>query len=464
MVFTHEKKPRDHYGCLRVAVVFFSILAVAFFLPFLAFFHSPTPTTVPCGDICSLQLAESIPENLTFPEGSPKHISTYEAWKDLIGSAEKTIDIAAFYWSLRNEDLQPPVESSHKGQDIFDSLIEVSKKKGIAIRIVVDTEEDKFDDTKILEAEGVAEVRRINFKKLLGDGVLHTKMWLVDGKHFAVGSANLDWRSLTQVKELSAIVKDCPCYGEDLAKIFQVYWDLGQPDAEIPSHWPSSLSTNFNKDSPLKLMMNNTETETYLSSSPPMFCPDGRTGDLDAILDVMDKAKKFIDVSVMTYLPFEEFSEPRSFWNAIDAKLRAMAFNKRVKVRLMTGYWEHTDSATAGFLQSLAALNNTHVMNVEVKRFVVPLNHFPVPYSRVNHCKFMVTDNAAYVGTSNWARDYFTDTGGVGFIINNTATTHEASESSSSFQLQLRAVFERDWSSHYAYPVIVPELNMTGQL
>lgn len=35
-------------------------------------------------------------------------------------------------------------------------------------------------------------------KRLTG-GVLHSKFWVVDDKHVYVGSANMDWRSLTQV-------------------------------------------------------------------------------------------------------------------------------------------------------------------------------------------------------------------------------------------------------------------------
>lgn len=30
-------------------------------------------------------------------------------------------------------------------------------------------------------------------------GVLHSKFWVVDGRHVYLGSANMDWRSLTQV-------------------------------------------------------------------------------------------------------------------------------------------------------------------------------------------------------------------------------------------------------------------------
>lgn len=33
----------------------------------------------------------------------------------------------------------------------------------------------------------------------LTTGVLHTKFWVVDKKHVYIGSANMDWRSLTQV-------------------------------------------------------------------------------------------------------------------------------------------------------------------------------------------------------------------------------------------------------------------------
>ena len=48
-----------------------------------------------------------------------------------------------------------------------------------------------------------AEVRTLNFKQWFGSGIIHTKMWLIDRQHFYVGSANLDWRSLTQVDKMT---------------------------------------------------------------------------------------------------------------------------------------------------------------------------------------------------------------------------------------------------------------------
>jgi len=54
----------------------------------------------------------------------------------------------------------------------------------------------------------------------------------------------------------------------------------------------------------------------------------------------------------------------------------------------------------------------------------------------------MVTDQAAYIGTSNWSGDYFINTGGVGLVINGT-----------SLRDQLKEVFDRDWNSPYAMPL-----------
>lgn len=65
-------------------------------------------------------------------------------------------------------------------------------------------------------------MRNLNFAGLLGGGVLHTKLWLIDRTHVYVGSANMDWRSLSQVKELGLIALNCSCLANDYAKIFDV--------------------------------------------------------------------------------------------------------------------------------------------------------------------------------------------------------------------------------------------------
>ena len=63
----------------------------------------------------------------------------------------------------------------------------------------VDTKYQPNEDPKILQDMGLAEVRSLDLDRLIGDGILHSKMWLVDNIHVYLGSANMDWRSLTQV-------------------------------------------------------------------------------------------------------------------------------------------------------------------------------------------------------------------------------------------------------------------------
>lgn len=42
-------------------------------------------------------------------------------------------------------------------------------------------------------------------------------------------------------------------------------------------------------------------------SAPPQFCPKGRTGDIEAILDLIEKAQKFVYIAVMDYTPMIVF-------------------------------------------------------------------------------------------------------------------------------------------------------------
>uniref|UniRef100_A0A663N5M2 Phospholipase D family member 3 n=1 Tax=Athene cunicularia TaxID=194338 RepID=A0A663N5M2_ATHCN len=103
----------------------------------------------------------------------------------------------------------------------------------------------------------------------------------------------------------------------------------------------------------------------------------------------------------MSYLPTTEFSHPQRFWPAIDNRLRKAVFERRVKVRLLVGCWQHSRDTMFPFLKSLAAIadNQTHY-SVAVRLFVVPASaaQAQIPYARVNHNKYMVTEKAAYIG------------------------------------------------------------------
>ncbi|KAK7160860.1 hypothetical protein R3I93_008505 [Phoxinus phoxinus] len=397
-----------------------------------------------CTDPCRIALVESIPEGLVF-NSSIAHQSIYEAWLNLISGAQTSLDIASFYWTLTNKDTHTQEATADQGQQILQELGQLSGK--VSVRIAVDKPSGTkpLDDISFLVASG-ADVRMVNMRELT-TGVLHTKFWIVDKKHVYIGSANMDWRSLTQVKELGAVVYDCSCLAEDLGKIFEAYWFLNQTKT-VPAHWPSNYSTLYNKDTPMQLSLNGTDASVYLSSSPPSLCAEGRTSDVQSILSVIADAQQFVYIAVMNYLPTMEFSSHKRYWTDIDDQLRRVAYERRVRVRLLISCWESTNPIMFPFLRSLASLQDKNKLDVQVKIFTVPSDpqQKKIPFARVNHNKYMVTDKVAYIGTSNWSGDYFVNTAGSALVVNQTS----AQSTTPTVQEQLQEVFERDWDSQYS--------------
>ena len=68
-----------------------------------------------------------------------------------------------------------------------------------------------------------------------------------------------------KVKELGASVYDCPCLAEDVSKIFEVYWALGEENATVPTQWPEDLATDFNHVNPMAVLLNGTSSSAYLA-------------------------------------------------------------------------------------------------------------------------------------------------------------------------------------------------------
>lgn len=238
-------------------------------------------------------------------------MSTFDAWNELILSAKKSLFIGSYYWTLRSSEVANH-SSSIYGDKIFNALLAAGIDRKIDIRIAqsMPSQVSPNIDTEILEKRKAAKVRSVNFMKLIGAGVLHTKVWIVDGKHFYVGSANNDWRSLSQVKELGVLVTNCSCLATDLTKIFNVYWELGRNDSTIPSKWPDKFTTTINIDKPMIIDYNSGDYlfSSFFSSSPPQMNPKGRTNDVSAILRTIQNAERFIHISVMDYFPLELYS------------------------------------------------------------------------------------------------------------------------------------------------------------
>ncbi|KAL6478045.1 hypothetical protein MHYP_G00138800 [Metynnis hypsauchen] len=397
-------------------------------------------------------LVESIPYWMDYGSNATFGVPLYEAWKDLISTATKQIDVSSFYWSLTGQDINVNSSTDRPGRDILEQFKALTKRN-VSVRVVVSipTVASNSTDLRTLKEHGV-HVRRVNFGRLTR-GILHTKFWIVDRRHIYIGSANMDWRALTQVKELGVVIYNCTSLATDLHKIFQSYWVMGQQNATIPDPWPSSYDTSINAEKPLHVNLSGVPSRVYISASPPVFCPDSRTKDLEAILSAIGQAKQFIHVAVMEYFPASKFFFHHRYWPIIENALKQSAFERNVAVRLLVSCGRDSDPSVLPFLKSLDALDSSSDnISIEVRLHIVPVaNQTDIPYSRVNHNKYMVTDKVAYIGTSNWSADYFNTTAGVGLVVSQDAV--HSSSPGDTLVGQLTAVFDRDWGSKFAVPL-----------
>ena len=167
----------------------------------------------------------------------------------------------------------------------------------------------------------------------------------------------MDWQSLTEVKELGILMKNCSCLAWEFNKIFGVYWRVGQ-EQKIPSVWPVSLQTKFNSNHPLQLHFNSSmPVNVFISHSPSALNPKGREHDLMAIIGLMNKANQKIKIAVMDYLPITLFmKENNTFWPAIDDAIRTAAF-RGVHVQMLISIWPHSKKEAIPYLRSLLQIN-----------------------------------------------------------------------------------------------------------
>ncbi|CAH0719887.1 unnamed protein product, partial [Brenthis ino] len=240
-------------------------------------------------------------------------------------------------------------------------------------------------------------------------------------------------------------------------RIMIVYWSLGIADS-IPDSWPDELSTDINMQHPINVSDGLHSYGAYITSSPPPLSPEGRTNDDDAIVNIIQSAEEFVYVSVMDYGPVLEYAPKLKFWPKIDDALRRAALEARARVRLLVSWWRHSQPAEDHFLAALAALRGAYPrVDLQVRRFIVPSTpeQDKIPYARVNHNKYMVTDKTAYISTSNWYGDYFVDTAGTSFVYNSNNNNHYNNNITNYIDIrtQLVEVFERDWNSPYAVPL-----------
>jgi phosphatidylserine/phosphatidylglycerophosphate/cardiolipin synthase-like enzyme len=357
-----------------------------------------------------LELVESAP--IETPLGTPDLRDAYEVWPELIARARRSIDLAEFYASnAPGSRLEPIVVA-----------LEQAVRRGVRVRFLADAGFAKtYPETlERLERAG-AELRRLD-GRALGGGVLHAKYFLVDGEEVYLGSQNFDWRSLAHIQELGVRVRH-PAVALALAAIFEADWMLAGGTA--PAGAPAEI-----KAGPALVG----EIAVTPVASPSGRLPDPALWDLPRLVALLDGARRTVRVQLLTYRVTGRDGER---FEELDQALRRAAA-RGVRVQLLVSDW----AKRKGSLEALQSL--VRVPGIEVRFLVVPpWSGGVVPYARVAHAKYLVVDGEhAWVGTSNWERDYFFRSRNVGVILD-----------SARLGARLDRFFLEGWSSALAEPV-----------
>ncbi|CAK4698012.1 hypothetical protein LEN26_000893 [Aphanomyces euteiches] len=421
----------------------------------------------------------------------PGSKNTAEALVELIDSALHRLDIFAMYWNLLGEEDRgehSPEEMRRFGVDrgvaVFNA-IERAIQRGVPVR-VIGSSNPAFAPKELDKLQ--VQLRLWNSSHWYGGGIMHQKMVIADGQHAYVGSANMDWKSLAQVMEVGVVIESTPAVVEDMARLFELWWlwsgptaPLGAPvdvfvekfqctlhlprwSSFVPPQWhqPSpfsspSLSSSYNKDNPMSVVWNDEASNVFITASPDAATAKSRTLDEDGLVYTIQSAKERVSLSVMDFTPFSTFpietlKEGSIYWPALTDAVLRVVYARPVTVRLLISQWLHSSQVMIHGLKLLKGQADLCVKcrgSLEIRLMQVPgWNQTEAPqstwpqYSRVNHAKYIVTDERANIGTSNMEWGYFYNTAGTSLNTDNKYVKDA-----------LQQIFDRNWNSPYAKPL-----------
>ncbi len=382
-------------------------------LPFLGLFFLSAWTQTPSADF---EIVESIPIETILD--NPEIRNTSEVWAEMIGAADETIDIEQYYIS---NAVDKPLEPIIK-------LIEQAARHGVKVRIIVDARMAKtYPETinRLAKTKNITIRQSQTFNR--NDGVQHAKFFIIDGKEVFIGSQNFDWRALEHIHEIG--LRIChPEYARLMTELFAMDWDYA-----VLNKMPGRKLTEPHN---FKVAIAPGDTVKFTASgSPARNLPDGMTSDEKVILELIRCAKKEINIQLLSYSPLDKKTQ---YWSKLDNALREAAA-RGVVVNLLVSDW-NISADELPYLQSLDILPNINLKISSIPEY----SGGYIPFARVEHCKYMVVDESlSWLGTSNWARNYFYDSRNLGLKIENAT-----------FAKTLRNIFLKSWDSPYVWQLI----------
>ncbi|MBK8380410.1 MAG: hypothetical protein IPL16_00665 [Ignavibacteria bacterium] len=369
-----------------------------------------------------IEIVESIP--LETPLEKSDLPRTLNVWLKMINEAKESVDIETFYFA--NEKGKPL-------EQIIAALKDAAGR-GVIVRIIADSGFYSKNDKSVDELEGIKNItiKKIPFSNLAG-GVMHAKYFIADKINVFTGSQNFDWRALIHIHEIGIRVKNKDM-GRTFSELFETDWKL----CDNNFYGITNMAVHFfvNKDNPVTVSSDKYgQVMMYPAFSPPDLNMPGLSSEEDELIKIIDYSKNRLLIQMYSYSPKTRSKEIK--YDRIDNALRSAA-SRGVKVKIIFSDWAIRDEAT-DFIKSLSAEKNIEIKFSSIPQYSAGF----IPYSRVEHCKYFISDNnISWISSSNWEQSYFKNSRNATIVTDNIRINEE-----------LEKVFYRSWDSNFTEKV-----------
>ncbi|PKA52904.1 hypothetical protein AXF42_Ash001885 [Apostasia shenzhenica] len=370
---------------------------------------------------CKTWLVQSIPTDMPLLTRVPGVLSSGEVLRWMAGNATRRLDVIAQYWQFLAQPENP--KSGDYGFSEAD-LDEFGANEGRAVYKALEDAAERMVDIRLLQHSGVfpdftqepsdlasGKPNVHNVTLLLGDwwgsGIVHAKVWISDSRDIYIGSANNDWKSLTQVKEVGIYLKGCPVIAKHLEVYFDNLWTLSslnstehtrtvwdktwQASRKVPC-WSHFIPFKQRCRSPLRHYLEVPQVvgypiitdpdmfhvpivmtgynissslphpeyyASYLSFAPPELLFDRIQADEQAWVETIKSVRYggSVRISSMDWLGQSRYTKQTIYWSSLSSAISEVIFSKNARVNVLIAYWAHNLEGTDQHLKSLLYSN-----------------------------------------------------------------------------------------------------------
>ncbi|KAL0312112.1 UNVERIFIED_CONTAM: Phospholipase D Z [Sesamum radiatum] len=473
---------------------------------------------------CKAWLVQSIPTDMPHLSLVPGVLSTADVFRWLAGNSSRRLDIIAQYWQLVAHPKDP--RSGDYGYS-EDDMRRFGANEGFEVHQALENAADRNISIRLLQHSGVypdyieepsalasgrPNVKNVTLllKDWWGSGIVHAKVWISDSQDVYIGSANNDWKSLTQVKEVGIYLVGCPRIAENVEIYYNNLWKLAhlnsstytnsvwdqqwQTVRKVPC-WSHFLHPKDRCRSPLpkyvkvkhvtgypvlsdpdifhvsiKTPGRNYSTSqpqsSYLSFAPPELLFGKYQTDEQAWVDTIKSVGNgaTVSISTMDWLGQSQYMSQTVYWSSLSSAISEVVFSKQAKVKLLVAYWAHFINNTDVYLKSLLYTNNLCSSSkynkchgkVEIKYYMVPGFNLTGPATQKGMATGNIYPGYTRVNHGKYAvSDVRAHIGTSNLIWDYFYSTAGVSFGTynSAIVSQLQEIFDADWNSPYAVPV-----------